>query len=72
MNLKELIASLQRLYEIYGDIKCVQLDGDGNINPFEIQPEVKYEQNDELLDFDDENLSLKDLTGPVLLIEPQL
>ncbi len=50
----------------------MQLDIGGNINPFEIQPEVKYEQDDELLDFDNENLSLKDLTGPVLLINPQL
>lgn len=72
MNLKDFIASLESIYEIYGDIPCVQLDMGRNINPFEIQPEVKYEQNDELLDFDDENLSLKDLTGPVLLIEPQL
>lgn len=33
MNLKELIASLSSIYEIYGDIPCVQLDGDGNIKP---------------------------------------
>lgn len=72
MNLKELIASLSSIYEIYGDIPCVQIDIGGNINSFEIQPEVKYEQDDELLDFDNENLSLKDLTGPVLLINPQL
>lgn len=72
MNLKELITSLQSIYEIYGDIPCVQIDMSGNINPFEIQPEVKYEQDDELLDFNDENLSLKDLSDPVLLIHQQL
>lgn len=72
MNLKELIASLSSIYKIYGDLPCVQIDMDGKINPFEIQPEVKYEQDDELLDFTDEKLSLKDLTGPVLLINPQL
>lgn len=72
MNLKDLIASLQRLYEIYGDIKCVQLDGDGNIKPLEIQPNVKYEQYDELFDLYDERLSLKDLSETVLVINPQL
>ncbi len=71
MNLKELITSLRSIYEIYGDIPCV-LDVCGNIYPFEIQPEVKYEQDDELFDFNDANLSLKDLSDPVLLIKPQL
>lgn len=61
MKLKELIVSLQRLYEIYG-----------NINPLEVQPDVKYEQCDELFDFYDENLSLKDLSEAVLVINPQL
>lgn len=72
MKLKELMASLQRLYEIYGDIKCVLLDSDGNINPLEVRPDVKYEQCDELFDFYDERLSLKDLSEAVLVINPQL
>ena len=28
MNLKELIAALSSIYEIYGDIPCVQVDMD--------------------------------------------
>ena len=71
MNLKELIASLSSICEIYGDIPCV-IDIDRNIYPFEIQQEVKYEQDGELLDFNDEKLSLKDLPNPVLLINLQL
>lgn len=71
MNLKELITSLQSIYEIYGDIPCV-LNIGGKIYPFEIQPEAKYEQDGELFNFNDANLSLKDLSDPVLLINPQL
>lgn len=71
MNLRKVITSLRSIYEIYGDIPCV-IDIDRNIYPLEIQPEVKYEQDGELLDFNDEKLSLKDLPEPVLLINPQL
>lgn len=46
------------------------LDSDGNINPLEVQPDVKYEQCDELFDFYDERLSLKDLSEAVLVINP--
>ena len=42
------------------------------INTFEILPKVKYEQDNELLDFTDGKLSLKYLSNPVLLINPQL
>lgn len=72
MNLKELIAALSSIYEIYGDIPCVQVDMDEKINTFEILPKVKYEQDNELLDFTDGKLSLKYLSNPVLLINPQL
>ena len=41
MNIKELIASFQSIYEIYGDIPCVQLDMGRNINSFKIQLEIK-------------------------------
>lgn len=70
MNISELIASLQRTLDIYGDIQCVLLEGNGNITPLDGQPVVKYEQEDELLDFTDEKLSLKDMSDPVLLINP--
>ena len=72
MNLKELIAALSSIYEIYGDISCVQIDMDEKINTFEILPKVKYEQDNALLDFTDGKLSLKYLSNPVLLINPQL
>ena len=71
MNLKELIAALSSIYEIYGDIPCVHVDMDEKINKFEILPKVKYEQDNELLDFTDGKLSLKYLSNPVLLINPQ-
>ena len=45
---------------------------DEKINTFEILPKVKYEQDNELLDFTDGKLSLKYLSNPVLLINPQL
>lgn len=69
MNLSELITLLQTNYEIYGDIRCLVLDGNANINASVFQPTVKYEQDDELFDF--ENVNLKYPSEPVLLINPQ-
>ena len=71
MKVNELIASLQRSLEIYGDIQCVLLVDDGSIMHLDSKPTVKYEQGDELFDFNDEKLSLKDLSDPVLLINPR-
>lgn len=70
MKVSELIISLQRSLEIYGDIQCVLFGDDESIKPLNSEPMVKYEQDDELFDFDNENLSLKDLSDPILLINP--